>query len=190
MRGHSAALLVATWPFHAHLPAVSGSLAATCGALPQPTARPDAGLHAPSVPGPVAEVVDESANADQQLHQLGWKLQTGALRLKYNSDGELVFQDSLWFAGQKEGYVFKSGVEGLGYYEDTAALPCGEFRGKRVYTLRDGILGYHMDRPAKLDVAEAEAFKRLGWGEEVMKIEGAVDDAASETHVPAPCCGA
>ena len=112
-----------------------------------------------------------------------------SLRLKYNSDGELVFQESFWFAGQKEGYVFKSGVEGLGYYEDTAALPCGEFRGakpKRVYTLRDGILGYHMDRPAKLDVAEAEAFKRLGWAQAVMKPEGAVDDAASETHVPAP----
>ena len=52
--------------------------------------------------------------------------------------------------------------------------------------LRDGILGYHMDRPAKLDVAEAEAFKRLGWAQAVMKPEGAVDDAASETHVPAP----
>ena len=149
--------------------------------MPQPAARPDA----PSVPGPVAEVVDESANADQQLHQLGWKLQTGALRLKYNSDGELVFQESFWFAGQKEGYVFKSGVEGLGYYEDTAALP-RRAKPKRVYTLRDGILGYHVDRPAKLDVAEAEAFKRLGWAQAVMKFEGAVDDAAPETHAPAP----
>ena len=43
-----------------------------------------------------------------------------------------------------------------------------------------------MDRPAKLDVAEAEAFKRLGWAQAVMKPERAVNDAASETHVPAP----
>ena len=136
--------------------------------LPPPAAMPDRRLQVPSVPGPPIKVVDESANADQQLHQLGWKLQTGALRLKFSSDGELVFQESLWFAGRKEGYVFKSGVDGLGYYEDTAVLPCCEFRGakpRRVFTLRDNILGYHIDRPQKIDVEEAEAFKRLGWAQ-------------------------
>ena len=159
-----------------------GFIAGSLSAVPGPLASEALPTCEVSVPGPPAEVVDESANADQQLHQLGWKLQTGALRVKYNSDGELVFQESLWFEGRKEGFVFKSGVDGVGYYPDTAVLPCGEFRGakpNRVYTLRDGILGYHVDRPAKLDVAEAEAFKRLGWFQAVAKPQQAVDDAAS-----------
>ena len=62
--------------------------------------------------------------------------------------------------------LHKLGCDGLGYYPDTVALPCSEFRGRkagRVFTLRDNILGYHVDRPPKVDTVEAEAFKRLGW---------------------------
>ena len=110
-----------------------------------------------------------------------WSLPDAGLVTLRDEHGGVKFKEVPWFNGSKPGFYFGSwdhdGKSLVGYIADRATLPCDEFHGakkNRVFTTRDGILGYHHDKGPNhivLDQANSsaantdmqDALRAMGW---------------------------
>lgn len=85
------------------------------------------------------------------------------------------FKEVPWWDGAKAGFYFGTWTHDdgrvlVGYVSDRGVIPCSAFLGKktnRIYTTRDGILGYHHDvgpSAIKTDSLIDQEVRQLGWG--------------------------
>lgn len=120
------------------------------------------------------ETTDAAPVATQTQKTIHWSMPEAGLVTVRDTYG-VKFKEVPWWDGAKAGYYFGTWTHDdgrvlLGYVSDRGVIPCSAFLGKktnRIYTTRDGILGYHHDvgpSAIKTDSLIDQEVRKLGWG--------------------------
>ena len=121
------------------------------------------------------ETTDAASVATAQTQKtIHWSMPEAGLVTVRDTCG-VKFKEVPWWDGAKAGFYFGTWTHDdgrvlVGYVSDRGVIPCSAFLGKktnRIYTTRDGILGYHHDvgpSAIKTDSLIDQEVRQLGWG--------------------------
>ena len=121
------------------------------------------------------ETTDAASVATAQTQKtIHWSMPEAGLVTVRDTYG-VKFKEVPWWDGAKAGFYFGTWTHDdgrvlVGYVSDRGVIPCSAFLGKknnRIYTTRDGILGYHHDvgpSAIKTDSLIDQEVRQLGWG--------------------------